>query len=500
MNDEEQKPKQEDAAPGGADERGPWYRDRRRLLGLALVALVALAGIGLIAWNELKRPDDVSNPHVPFEQPAKKTAKKKKKAKRDTVDWPTFRYDRQRTGYLPAKGIKPPFKRIWKYGDQPLLEFPPIVVKGVLYFVDNDGNAYALNAKNGRKVWHRRIAKLNAATPTYADGRLYIVNMQPGQVMALKAKTGKRIWKKSLPCRSESSPVVVHKRVYFGCENGVMYALRAKNGRQVWTTSVAGAIKAAPAYSNGTLFVGDYGGAMTAIRAKNGAIRWQTQALGPGLGQPGAFYSTPAVAYGRVYVGNNDSRVYSFNAENGDLAWTHSTGNWVYSGPTVAKVPGTPPTVYIGSFDGNVYALDAKSGSVRWTHSMGGRVIGSLSVIGRTVYAATFDGTNTYGMSAKNGRRTFSFHTGAYMPAISDGKLLYLVGYSSIHALKPVTWKQVRAARKKKAKAKAARARSKAKRKAKQVKARAKRAKARAKAKAKARRGKRSGSGNAGKQ
>ncbi|MCB0867998.1 MAG: PQQ-like beta-propeller repeat protein, partial [Solirubrobacterales bacterium] len=166
---------------------------------------------------------------------------------------------------------------------------------------------------------------------------------------------------------------------------------------------------------------------------------------------------TPAVAYGRVYLGSNDGRVYSFDAETGELAWTHSTGGWVYSGPSVAKVPGTPPTVYIGSFDGNVYALDAKSGQTRWTYSMGGRVIGSLSVIGRTVYAATFDGTNTYGISARTGRKVFEFHTGAYMPGISDGKKLYLVGYSSIHALLPITVRQQRIIRRRAAARKAAR-------------------------------------------
>jgi outer membrane protein assembly factor BamB len=235
--------------------------------------------------------------------------------------------------------------------------------------------------------------------------------------------------------------------MYFGCENGVLYALRTSNGARVWETSVAGAIKGAPAYKDGTLYVGDYGGAMTAVRASNGEIRWQTQALGPGLGQPGSFYSTPAVAFGRVYIGNNDSRVYSFDADTGELAWTFSTGDWVYSGPTVAQVPGTPPTVYIGSFDGNVYALDARSGEARWTFDMNGRVIGSLSVIGRTVYAATFDDTNTYGINARTGKKTFSYHTGAYMPALSDGKNLYLVGYSSIHALRPITRQQQQATR-----------------------------------------------------
>lgn len=437
MNDESSTPETPEVASL------PWWRRPRKLLAALLAAVVLLAAIGAVAYSQLKRPDDVSNESVPFKQP-----KQKAKPKVTTVDWPTFRYDRQRTGYLPTKKIKPPFQRVWRYGDQSLLEFPPAVVDGAMYFVDNDGYAHALKTKNGRKIWERRIASLNASTPTYSDGVLYIVNLEPGQIVALKAKNGKQIWKKSLPCRSESSTVVVHKTVYFGCEDGNLYALKAKNGKSVWTTGVTGAIKGAPAYENGILFVGDYGGAMTAIRSKTGEIKWQTQSLGPGLGQPGTFYSTPAVAYGRVYIGNNDSRVYSFDAETGELAWTYSTGDYVYSGPTVANVPGTPPTVYIGSFDGNVYALDAKSGEARWTFDMGGRVIGSLSVINKTVYASTFDGTNTYGISARSGRKTYEFHTGAYMPAVSDGEKLYLVGYSSIHAMDPVTEQELKADRK----------------------------------------------------
>ena len=440
--------------PDGGPEKVPWYRQRNRIIGVIVVALVALGAIALIAWNELKRPDDVSNPDVPFEQPVKKP---KPVPENKTVNWTTFRLNPQRTGYLPVNGIHPPFKRIWKYGDQPLLEFPPIVVNGVLYFVDNDGHARALNADTGREIWHRRIASLNASTPTYSAGRLYIVNLEPGHVLAMNAKNGRRIWQKDLPCRSESSPVVVHGRVYFGCENGVLYGLKASNGKEVWETSVSGAIKGAPAYEDGTLFVGDYGGVVTAVRAKTGAIKWQSDGLGSSFGRAGSFYSTPAVAYGRVYLGSNDGRVYSFDKNTGELAWTHSTGDWVYSGPSVAQVPGTPPTVYIGSFDGNVYALDARSGESRWTFDMGGRVIGSLSVIGRTVYAATFDGTNTYGLSAKSGRKVFEFHTGAYMPAVSDGENLYLVGYSSIHALEPTTYKELRASRRAEAKRKAAR-------------------------------------------
>ena len=425
----------------------PWWQQPKKMAVILTVGVVLLGGGLAIAYDRLKRPGDISNESVPFV----KTEPPKAKAKAQTIDWPTFRYNRQRTGYLADQDIKPPFERVWRYGDQPLLEFPPAVAGDALYFVDNDGYAHALKTKNGRQIWKRKIASLNASTPTYSKGVLYIVNLEPGQIVALNATNGKQIWKKPLPCRSESSPVVVHETVYFGCEDNNLYALEAKSGKEIWTTAVAGAIKGAPAYENGTLFVGDYGGAMTAVRAKTGEVEWQSQSLGPGLGQPGTFYSTPAVAYGRVYIGNNDGRVYSFDAETGEVAWTYSTGDYVYSGPTVAKVPGTPPTVYIGSFDGNVYALDARSGEARWTFDMGGRVIGSLSVINRLVYASTFDGTNTYGISAKTGQKKYDFHTGAYMPAVSDGEKLYLVGYSSIHAMKPVTERELKAEKKREA-------------------------------------------------
>jgi PQQ-like domain len=144
-----------------------------------------------------------------------------------------------------------------------------------------------------------------------------------------------------------------------------------------------------------------------------------------------------------VYSGNNDHRVYSFSAKDGTLAWSHSTGSYVYSGPTVADTPSTPPTVYIGSIDGNIYALDAKTGDTRWSHSAGGPVIGSLSAVGETVYVASFSPKQTNGFAMTNGHQVFHYGTGAYTPVISDGRRIYLTGYSSITALQPLTKKQI---------------------------------------------------------
>ena len=111
-------------------------------------------------------------------------------------------------------------------------------------------------------------------------------------------------------------------------------------------------------------------------------------------------------------------------------------------GPTVSTTRHAPPTVYIGSFDGNVYALDAKDGSLRWSRSAGGQVVGSLSAIGDIVYVAEFTNNTTSGFMMKSGRRVFHYGRGTYSPVISDGRRLYLTGYSSLTALQPYKFKR----------------------------------------------------------
>jgi outer membrane protein assembly factor BamB len=411
-----------------------WREHRRLCIAAVAVLVLGVAGV-LIAYESLKRPADVHNPNAVFKP------EKPKKQIRKTVPWPLYGYDRARTRYLPARGIRPPFRDVWRYTGHPLLEFPPVVAAGRLFFVNNSGYAVALDADTGKQLWKRRIGRLNASTPAYYRERLYIVNLVPGHIVKLDAKTGRTIWKRSLPSRAESSPLVIDRTVYFGCEDGNLYALSTRNGNVRWSTPLGGAVKSAPAYYGGYLYVGDYGGYMNAVNAKTGKLKWQSGSLGPGFGGTGEFYSTPAVAFGRVYAGNNDSRVYSFDISDGELAWSYSTGGYAYSGPAVARTRHTGPTVYIGSFDGNVYALNAKSGEPRWIRSAGGPVIGSLTAIGNIVYAAEFAGTSTTGFAMKTGRPVFHYPRGTYTPAVSDGRRLYLIGYSSISALEPYKYR-----------------------------------------------------------
>jgi outer membrane protein assembly factor BamB len=346
------------------------------------------------------------------------------------TSWPTYGFDQARTRYLPTKEVKPPYKVAWTYDARHLMEYSPIVTDGVVYGIDNNGEAFALRAASGKQIWRRDVATLNASAPTYSDGKLYISNLEPGQVQALNAHNGKVAWRNSLPGRSESSPLVVGNTVIAGCVCGQVFAFNERSGKQLWSTSVGGAVKASPAFSNGTVYVGSYGGQLTALRASNGAVRWTASTNG-------RIYAAAAVAFGRVFVGTVAGSMYAFDAGSGSLDWSTTIGGYLYSAVTAAKAPGTPPSIYFGSYSGSVYALNARTGSQRWSQSANGPVSGAGSMVGDVFYVGDLKTTQTFGLRATDGKQVFASRDGAYNPVISDGRLLYMTGYRVIYALKP---------------------------------------------------------------
>lgn len=403
-----------------------WKDHRREVLAAAAVLAALVVVLGYLTF---KRPGDVFNSGAafnPFEKPV-----------RGTVEWKTYGLDNQRTRFLPRHGLRPPFKRRWEYTTGgTLTEFSPVMHDGNLYGIDNDAEAFSLEALTGKVRWKRKVGELSAASPAFDDGRVFMVNLEPGQALAVDADNGETIWERNLPGRSESSPAVEDGKVIFGCECGKLFALSVVTGKTVWERDLGGALKGGPAINDGVAFIGDYNGKLSAVNIDDGTIKWQSDSSGGSFGRAGSFYASPTVAFGRVYIGSKDSRMYSFEEETGELAWSHSTGAEVYASAAVADTEATPPSVYFGGLDGKIYALDAETGEERWSEDAGGSVIGAGSVIGQIFYVANVSKRATAGFATRDGKRVFGVHAGAYNPMISDGKQLYLTTYAGVVAMK----------------------------------------------------------------
>lgn len=427
----------------------PGARRRRRWpLWIALALLLLGGGAAIAYFAVVKEPEDVSRPEVEFTAPKEPEPEPppKKKFGKGFV-WSYYGYNPARTRYVPGVRLRPPFRRVWSHGGSKLIEFQPVLAKGKLFFQKNNGEVYSISATTGRVHWRRRLGGLSASAPAWRNGRLFLVENRggsggiagsgPAKLISLKSSSGRRRWAVRLAGASESSPMVIEKRVIVGSQDGTVYGVDSATGKIRWRHRSGGPVKAAPAYSQGRVYFGNYAGQMTALRARDGKLIWRSGTSGRSFGRAGNFYSTPAVAYGRVYAGNTDGRVYSFAASSGRLAWTRSLGSYVYAAPAVAKVKGLAPAVYIGDYAGGFYALAAQSGRVLWRHQGGAKISGAASVIGRIVYFSSLASRTTTGLSARTGRVLWRFNRGGFNPAITDGKRLYITGYSSVYAFEP---------------------------------------------------------------
>jgi outer membrane protein assembly factor BamB len=366
------------------------------------------------------------------------------------IDWPFFGRVPQRTHYLPAnlgqidRPLDPPLKQAWSINTHALIEFPPAIGGRVAYTINKYGNGKAIQLGS-----HKVIGELNldpkdkgeqsiVTGPAYYRGLVYGAFLD-GDLVAGNVKTEKAVWERKLGSELESSPLPVDGNVYVGTNAGKLLALDAGDGHTVWTFKTPGPIKASPSYDAGNIFAADYQSSMFAIDADTGKQVWHTDTSQVPPGGEGGFFSSPAIAFGTVYAGRDDGIVYAFDERTGKVKWSFETGGAVYGSPAVAQVPGTPPTVYIGSEDGRFFALDARTGKVRWTYDVGGPVEGTATVIGHTVYVASFATKKTIGINVRTHKKNFEIGQSGYTPMVSDGQRLILVGYYTVIGLEPTT-------------------------------------------------------------
>jgi outer membrane protein assembly factor BamB len=355
------------------------------------------------------------------------------------IAWPTYGHDAERQRFANGISLAPPFRRLWTFRAQSLVEFPPVIGYGRLYFANNAGVFFAVGAKNGRRAWKYDSHRCVASSPALDRHVVYATfmnappcNRKPsasltGEVVAFTVGTGRVVWRRTTG-PSESSPLVVGATVFVGDWHGRIWALRRLTGKVRWVAKLHSQVKGGLAASGNRLYVGDYSGHLYSLNLTTGKIAWQAK-VQPRFGSTGNFYATPALAYGRIYVGATDGKMYSFGASSGKLRWSQSTGGYVYSSAAVWR-----DRVYVGSYSGSFYCFDAATGRVLWRFGANGPISGSPTVMAGRVYFATLK-RRTYALDATSGAPLWTFPDGKYSPVVADRDRVYLVGYTKVYGL-----------------------------------------------------------------
>lgn len=239
----------------------------------------------------------------------------------------------------------------------------PAVVNGMCYLAtrDEDNAVYAYSL-DGTQQWRTSIDG-ECYTATCADRDGVYVGLTDGRIAALDATTGAQRWSKQIATPVEccpdiqATPTVADGRLYVPGLAGELVAADTANGTVLWRTTVGdeddGNAIPSPAVTADTAYVHTYHGGLVAIDIADGSIRWRSAEKEDN--QP------PAVGDGGVVVPQNDSVVAYETSDS--PAWTieitvPDIGMAGYVMDTeVALAHGM---CYVGVADGRIYAIGTR--------------------------------------------------------------------------------------------------------------------------------------------
>jgi eukaryotic-like serine/threonine-protein kinase len=115
---------------------------------------------------------------------------------------------------------------IWKYQDDNAGEF---IVSSLIYrngnvFLIDKFSIVCVDAKNGSTIWSSFLGDELYVSPSYAEGKLYVVTDQHS-VFVLNATDGSKLGKFVASSSSWSSPTIYEGKVYFGSNDWNVYCL-----------------------------------------------------------------------------------------------------------------------------------------------------------------------------------------------------------------------------------------------------------------------------------
>lgn len=176
--------------------------------------------------------------------------------------------------------LYPDDQRDLDVGSRPLIVSAPggeLVEVGAV-----EGTFAALDARDGRAVWSRKIVDGSAvhgliASPACDGTFVYGASASPTYgLFALKAASGDGVWRHATALPVYSAPVLSHGEVVFGTGNvfgnlkaGTITALATADGRELWSYSTGSAVRSGPAVAGDLVFAGDEAGELIALRVRS---------------------------------------------------------------------------------------------------------------------------------------------------------------------------------------------------------------------------------------
>lgn len=290
-------------------------------------------------------------------------------------------------------------QRAWSYSfggkaDRLRLALRVAVVDGVAYAAGYDGEAVALSADTGRKLWSVKTKLPLSAGPGVGAG-VVVMGASDGNLLALDAQTGVERWRKRMSSEVLAAPVVTGDIVIVRTVDGRLTALSAADAEQRWVVeqnvprlSLRGT---APPYVSGDLVIAGFdNGRVVAVELATGDTIWDTVVGAPsGKNELERLVDIDApvrVVGDDVFVTGFQSRVAMLARNSGQIWWARDFSS--YRGFNLAD-----DEMIASSSEGLVVAMRRSDGGVVWEQpALRQRALTAPAIDGDVLVVGDFEG------------------------------------------------------------------------------------------------------------
>ena len=311
----------------------------------------------------------------------------------------------------------------------------PAIAHGRLFFGNQDGKIYCIDASSGHEYWHFTTGGAVPSCPLVDQGlvyfvsrdrKLYAVNILDGH-LRWQFGFGKDLGEQNYWDYFLSSPIIAGSTMYVGSGDGFIYAFEKRSGRLLWKYNDRARIRCQPVLTEDMILFGDMKGFVNAIH-KHGKLMWRFATDGVknqfnewGRDRTALFYS-PSVNHGIVTIGGWDDMYYGIDLKTGQGKWKRDyTGAWVLT--TGMKDSIAYAGMGVTAF---VQAVNERTGESLWTFKTKGPVYSYFTFSGSTVFFTDLPG-NIFGIDKNTGVQKWLFPIGrsSFCTPVIVNQLLY---------------------------------------------------------------------------
>ncbi len=371
-------------------------------------------------------------------------------------DWPMWRGDLKNTGRSPSPTDAVKGERVWSFLAGNRVTVTPCFRKGVMYFGDWGGSAYALDHRTGKLLWSttERVSKhprpkkkkekapsdlaptldgvpkkadqvYSFSNPCVDDAHLYIATQQ-GILTAFNVGDGSVAWEREFEDELFSSPRLAEGKLLIGCNDRNLYCLDPATGKTIWKFETGDYVGSSAAVTRGgQVIFPAHDKFLRKVDLDTGKL---IAAFEIGYRSTGS----PAIAFGSAYFCATGRKFMSVDLLRGNVRWhqpctaQHQQGIGVWKRQVMVVI------------NRMLFCFDAITGQEKWRYNMEKPGVASPCVGRELVYVSNGDG-RVFAIKLETGELAWQANYGASSwssPVLVDGLVYICDGKGRVSAFR----------------------------------------------------------------